>query len=131
MAPKPSLPQHHRSCFFMLFVCPNSFYGCSCSPAVKVSFFYPHTSHHRAISFNVFRKKMVLLSSSIPCCLLQSVPLSFPLTPLLIFCYCLLTPFPASFVWSQQKQMEMKRFSYFLNGVFSACLEQVIMCDGV
>lgn len=28
MAPKPSLPQHHRTCLFMLFVCPSSSYHC-------------------------------------------------------------------------------------------------------
>lgn len=110
MAPKPSLPQHPGSCLFMLSVCPSSSYSCSCSPAVKVSFFYPHTSHPRVISCKVFGEKpgvAVQLHSML------SVTLWFALTPLLSFFHCLLTPFPASFVWSQQEQMEMKRFSVF------------------
>lgn len=41
---------------FFLFVCPNSSYSCSGSPAIKVSFFFPHTSHHRVISLTVFGK---------------------------------------------------------------------------
>lgn len=41
MAPNPSLPQHHRGCIFMLSVCPNSSYSCSCFPAVRSPFSIP------------------------------------------------------------------------------------------
>lgn len=98
------------SCF--LFVCSSSSHSCPYYAAINVSLPQPPISHHRGIFLNPSVKGWY------DCSALSCAPLLW-LQCATVICTDSITqflllppePFPASFVWSQQEQMEMKRFS--------------------